>query len=79
MAYRIYRGKDRDDLELIATVDKTGFETTYEFETNEQVLWYFQVIPVDGKGASGQPSRVVPRAVNGDTVYIPMIGMTNGG
>lgn len=79
-AFQIYRGTDRNNLELLTTVEKTGFETTYEFNTNEQALWYFQVVPVDGRGATGVASSVVPLAVGAEPIYIPMsVNISAGG
>ncbi len=73
-AYLVYGGKNRDQLQFLATAAKEGFETTFEYAVPGNGLWYFQVIPVDGAGALGQASMLVPAAVGNDPIYLPLIG-----
>ena len=60
--YRISYGRDPDDLDhsvFIADPD----ETTYEFYTLEEGMWYFTVIGVNANGVEGPPTVTAQKAI----------------
>ncbi len=73
-AYQVFGGRDRHQLKHLATVAKDGFETTFDYAVPGNGLWYFRIIPVDGAGAPGQASMLVPAAVGNDPIYLPFLG-----
>ncbi len=77
-AYRVYGGKNRKQLELLKVVKRDGFETSIEFDSLQQGLWYFQVAPVDDQGTQGPLSNPVPIGVGYESLFLPAVGVGDG-
>lgn len=73
MSYQLYGGQDRNNLHYLATVPKISFETAYDHVIPANGLWYFQVVPLDTKGNPGPASNLMPLAVGGSTLYLPLL------
>lgn len=72
-AYKILAGQSPTPQSVVATVDRTGFETTFDYEPPQSGLWYFQVIALDRNGVEMQRSNVVPAIPAAHQTYLSII------
>ncbi len=70
-SYQIYGGQDRNQLTLLATVSKEGFESTFTFAAPTDDVWFFEVMPINKDGHTTQISNLV--IVGGAQTYLPII------
>ena len=60
--YRISYGRDPDDLDHSVFISDPD-ETSYEFSTLEEGMWYFAVIGVNANGVEGPPTVTAQKAI----------------
>lgn len=60
--YRIAYGRDPDDLDHSVFISDPD-ETSYEFSTLEEGMWYFAVIGVNANGVEGPPTVTAQKAI----------------
>ena len=75
--YKVFGGRDRDQLTQLATVSRDGFETTYTYELpagdSTAGFWYFRVVPFNAIGEDGTPSNDAFVVPGGDHIFLPAV------
>ena len=71
--YAVFGGQRQDDLQLLGTAVKSGFETTYDFTIPDDGPWYFRVVPIDNEGQAGPASNFVTTWFGFRTTFLPLV------
>ncbi len=73
-SYRLYEGENREELTLIATQERDGFETTFLAADADEELCYFRAMPVDKDGKETRLSNLAlaEHCIEGQ-VFMPLI------
>ncbi len=73
VSYMVLGGQEENKLNHLATVARSGFETTYKFAAPMKGLWFFQVTPLDNQGQPGIPSNIASAVVGRQIIYLPVV------
>ena len=75
--YKVFGGRDRDQLTQMATVARSSFETTYTYELpagdSTAGFWFFRVVPFNAMGEDGTPSNDAYVVPGGDHIFLPVV------
>jgi hypothetical protein len=73
-SYRLFGGSSEENLSLLATKTKTGFETTHTIADPLLIQCYYQVVPLDHQGNAMTASEVVySGAPCNHAQFLPMV------